>query len=131
MDDIKKKYSILIVDDDKFLLDMYSLKFQENDFEVHTAFGGEEALEQMKDKASYFDIILLDLVMPAIDGFEVLTRMRAEKLCKKASVIVLSNLGEPSDIEKAQNLEIDGYIVKASATPSEVVKKVLEVVEKG
>ena len=127
---MKKRYKILIVDDDIFLLEMYSQKFKEHNFEIYTALSSQEALSQLEDNALSPDILIVDIVMPSMDGFELLKRIRDEKLCENARVLVLSNLGEQSDIEKAKQLGIDGYIVKAGATPSEVVEKVIEMVEK-
>lgn len=125
--DNETKTKILIVDDDRFLLDMYTLKFKENDFEVESAFGSENALTKLKD-GLVVDVILTDIVMPAMDGFEFLGKIKEENLTSGAKVIVLSNLGQPSDIEKGEKLGADGYIVKASATPSEVVAKVTEII---
>jgi CheY-like chemotaxis protein len=118
--------SILIVDDDRFLLDMYSLKFKERGFAVHAALGSMEALERLQEGVRP-DVVLLDIVMPAMDGFEFLEKVKKEHLTGEAKLIVLSNLGQQSDVDKASRLGADGYIVKASATPSEVVTKVLEV----
>lgn len=118
-----KKKKILIVDDDRFLLDMYSVKFHENGFDVVSAMGGEEALGKIKE-GGLPDVILLDLVMPNIDGFEVLERLKADANATRVPAIVLTNLGEASDIDRAMKLGATGYIVKASCTPSEVVEKV-------
>lgn len=120
--EIPKK--ILIVDDDKFLLDMYTYKFKEKKFDVMQALGSIEALNKLKEGITP-DVILLDVVMPAMDGFELLTLIKSEKLAPNAKVIMLSNLGQPSDVEKGRSLGARGYVVKASATPSEVVEKVL------
>ncbi len=117
---------ILIVDDDKFLLDMYSFKFREKGFEVTQAFGSIDAVNKLKG-GILPDIILLDVVMPAMDGFELLGLIKSEKLAPEAKVIVLSNLGQPSDIERGRTLGASGYVIKASATPSEVVEKVVTV----
>ena len=124
-----KKYSVLIVDDDKFLLDMYALKFSEQGFDVHTAFSGTDALAKLQAGSSKMDIILLDVVMPGVDGFDVLQEVKKNKLAPQVKIIILSNLGAKEDIDKGMALGADGYIVKASATPSEVVKKVLEIIE--
>ncbi len=121
---------ILIVDDDKFLLDMYSFKFNEKGFEVVQAFGSVDAINKLKGGVAP-DIILLDVVMPAMDGFEVLGLIRSEKLAPSAKVIVLSNLGQPSDIERGRALGASGYVIKASATPTEVVGKVMTVLDGG
>ncbi len=124
-----KKYKILIVDDDKFLLDMYTLKFKEKGFEVDSAFGSIKALAKLKEDNG-FDIIIMDVVMPAMDGFELLSEIKKGKLAEGAKMVILSNLGQPSDIEKGEKLGADGYIVKADSTPSEVVTKIAELVGK-
>ena len=114
---------ILIVDDDEFLLDIYSLKFREAGFDVSLAQGGEEALNLLR-QGSTLDVILLDIVMPTIDGFEFLRIAAKENIIRNAIVIVLSNLGQKDDIDKGLTLGAKDYIVKANSTPSEVVKKV-------
>lgn len=124
-DEIRKK--VLIVDDDKFLLDMYTIKFTENNFDVIAALGSVEALTKIKDGINP-DIALLDVVMPAMDGFELLETIKRDKLAPRAKVIILSNLGQQSDIDKGRALGADGYIVKANATPSEVVEKVKAII---
>lgn len=124
-----KKYSVLIVDDDKFLLDMYSMKFSERGFDVDVAFGSVEALEKLKGGAKP-DIMLLDIVMPTMDGFEFLAEVKKSNLAEGAVVIILSNLGQQEDVDKGAQLGADGYIVKASSTPTEVVDKVLEITKK-
>lgn len=121
------KKKILIVDDDSFLLDMYALKFTESGFEVIPSDGSEEALSKLRGGVVP-DIMLLDIVMPKMDGFELMQTINKEKLAVDAVKIVLSNRGQPSDIEAGSTLGASGYIVKASATPSEVVKKVKEIV---
>ncbi len=124
-DEIRKK--VLIVDDDKFLLDMYTIKFTENNFDVVAALGSVEALTKIKDGINP-DVALLDVVMPAMDGFELLETIKRDKLAPHAKVIILSNLGQQSDIDKGNTLGADGYIVKANATPSEVVARVKEII---
>jgi len=121
-----KKYSLLIIDDDKFLLDMYSMKFNEKDFNVEVAFGSVEALEKLKGGFKP-DIILLDIIMPTMDGFELLSEIKKNNLAPGAVVIILSNLGQQEDVEKGVRLGADGYIIKASSTPTEVVNKVNDI----
>lgn len=121
---------IFICDDDKFLLDMYTFKFKEKGFEVTQAFGSVDALSKLKGGMRP-DVILLDVVMPAMDGFELLSLIKSENLIGDAKVIILSNLGQSSDVEKGRVLGASGYVVKASATPSEVVEKVMTVLGGG
>lgn len=123
-----KPHSILIVDDDTFLIDMYALKFTESKFDVHTALGSAAALEQLKGGLKP-DILLLDVVMPQMDGFELLERINEENLAPQAVRIILSNRGERADIERGTSLGARGYIVKASATPSEVIEQVRAIME--
>ena len=117
---------ILIVDDDKFLLDMYTFKFKENGFEVIQAVGSTDALSKLKS-GIVPDMMLLDVVMPKMDGFELLAIIKAEKLAPDAKIIILSNLGQAVDVEKGRNLGANGYVIKALSTPSEVVAKVVAV----
>lgn len=120
------KYKVLIIDDDKFLLDIYTVKFKESGLIVDTATGGEEALVKLRENKNY-DILLLDIVMPVMDGFAFLEKKKEENLVPKAIVVILSNQGQVSDIDKAKKYGINGYIVKASTIPSEVLKEVLNI----
>ena len=122
----KRDYTVMIVDDDRFLLDMYTLKFTESGFDVISSFGSGDALGKLRE-GLVPDIMLLDVVMPKMSGFELMQVINNEKLGGSAVKIVLSNLGQPADIEKGETLGASGYIVKASATPTEVVGKVREI----
>ena len=127
-EDGKKK--VFIVEDDKFLLDMYVIKFGEHGFEVATANGGEQALEKLKTEKISPSIMLLDLVMPGMSGFELLESVKTQNLLPDTPMVILSNLGQKEDVDRGMALGADGYIVKASATPSEVVKKVTDIMDK-
>lgn len=120
---------IFIVDDDSFLLDMYALKFSQSSFEVTTALGALPALEKLRGGYTP-DVILTDIVMPVVDGFEFLEKIRTENLAPESIRIVLSNRGQESDIKKGEDLGASGYIVKASTTPSEVIAQVVAIIEK-
>lgn len=123
-----KKYKILIIDDDKFLSDMYVIKFKEEGFDVVAASGSSDTLDKLEQEKD-FDIVLMDVVMPKMDGFELLEKIKTENLAEGANIIMLSNLGQKSDVEKGYELGADGYIIKAGTTPSGVVKKTLEIAE--
>ena len=125
----KTKHKILIIDDDEFLLDMYAVKFKEEGFEVELARGGKEALNKIKE-GIYPEVVLLDVVMPGMDGFELLEIIRKEKLIPTSKIIILSNLSQKEHLDKGTNLGVADYVVKAYFTPSEVVKKVNEVLLK-
>jgi two-component system, OmpR family, lantibiotic biosynthesis response regulator NisR/SpaR len=124
-----EKRKILIVDDDNFLLDMYALKFSQNNFEVYTAPSGAQVLEKLKGGLSP-DVILMDIIMPEMDGFEMLAQINRENLCPNCIKIVLSNKSQQSDIDKGNKLGVAGYIVKANSTPAEVIDQVVKILEK-
>ena len=119
-----KQLKILLIDDDRFLLDMYLLKFKKSGFEIDTSSSTANALEKLRDGNKY-DIILLDIIMPNIDGLELLKIIRTEKLVPDAVIIMLTN--QADDLEKAKTFGVDDYIIKATMIPSEVVSKVTDV----
>lgn len=113
---------VLIVDDDVFLLDMYAIKFKESGFLVEIAKNGEEAIA--KTKSLNPDVILLDIVMPKMDGFDVLREIKKDNIAPNAVIFILTNLGQKEDVDRGLKLGASDYIVKAHFTPSEVVAKV-------
>jgi CheY-like chemotaxis protein len=108
-------YRIYLTDDDRFLLDMYAVKFKAAGHEVTAFQSGRAVLEELRAKPAP-DALLLDVVMPEIDGFQVLDTIR--------------NQGQETDIEKAKALGAAGYIIKASAIPSEVYAETIAIIEK-
>jgi len=118
---------ILIIDDDKFLLDMYAMKFSGKDFDIETSQSASDSLAKIVG-GYHPDVVLLDLVMPGFDGFAFLEEVQKKKLVPETKIIVFSNLGQKDDIEKVMKLGAAGYIIKASSTPSEVVSKVNQIV---
>ena len=121
MENQKKK--VLIVDDDNFLLSMYTLKFTKSNYEVVAANGPFDALDKLKNGYKP-DAMILDVIMPGMDGIELLQTVRREHLADHAKVLILSNQGESTDIDRAKAVGIDGYIVKATSIPSEIVAAV-------
>ncbi len=119
-----EKRKILIVEDDSFLLDMYALKFSQNNFDVFTAQSGVQALEKLKG-GLHPEIILMDIIMPEMDGFEMLEKINAEKLSESSTKVILSNKGQQEDIDKGRALGAEGFIVKANSTPAEVIDQVI------
>jgi len=124
---MEKGKKVLIVDDDKFLLDMYSIKFREGGFEVEVGVGGEDGLQKLRGGLE-IDVIMLDIVMPGVDGFAFLEAVKKENLGGAPKLVVLSNQGQKEEIKKAQDMGADDYIVKASAIPSEVLEQVKKIV---
>ncbi len=121
--------TVLIVDDDSFILDMYAVKFTEAGYTVDTARSVEEALGKLREGAR-FDTILLDMIMPMLTGLDLLKAIHAESLGGDPLCIVLSNQGEKADIEAANELGANGYIIKANLIPSEVVRTVADYEQK-
>lgn len=124
MDNIKK---ILLVEDDPFLLDMYSMKFKEAGFDLVIAQDGELALIKVKEECP--DLILLDIVLPKKDGFEVLRNLKSDGHTAKIPVVLLTNLGLDGDVKRGLELGAKGYIVKAHFTPTEVIAKIKEILK--
>ncbi len=125
-------YRVYLVDDDRFLLDLYAVKFRNAGHDVSVFGSGEDLLTALRKAGTQApDAILLDLIMPGVGGFEALEAMRKENLAKGSKVIILSNQGQGSDIERAKQLAADGYIIKASAIPSEVLAETLRTIEAG
>lgn len=121
-----KKYTVFLVDDDKFLLDMYKKRFEQDGAEVEVAVGSEEALAKLRTGLEP-DVLVLDIIMPAMDGVELLGVIRKEKLASSSIVVMLTNESNKEAVDKAKLLGINGYIVKATAIPSEVVEKIKEI----
>ena len=119
---------ILIIEDDPFLSEIYVIKFEEAGFEVSLAEDGSIGLQKAKDEQP--DVLILDIVMPNLDGLGVLKLMKAEQETKDIPIIILSNLGEKEDVEKGLELGASAYIIKAHYTPAEVVAKVKSILNK-
>lgn len=114
---------LLLIDDDAFLRDMYATKFTASGYLVEAADSGLAAL-RILESDSEFDVILLDMIMPGMTGAELIKEIYQQHPDIKAKCIVLSNQGQPEDIEDAKKAGAIGYIIKAESVPSEVIKKV-------
>lgn len=122
------KKTILVVDDDKFLLTMYQTKFGKAGWDASVAQSATEALQKLRDGLAPAAIIF-DIVMPVVDGVEFVSTVKKEKLAPRAALIALTNQGqEDGNIEKIKALGVAGYIVKAALIPSEVVGMVERIV---
>lgn len=114
--------NVLIAEDDNFLCEAYKLKLQKEGFGLKFAQNGEEAIALLKDYTP--NVILLDLIMPKVDGFEVLEYLNKNNLLSKIKVIVASNLGQQDDIEKATKMGASDYIIKSNLSMQDLVKKI-------
>ena len=120
---------ILLVDDDTFLRDMYATKFLECGHDVTPAIHASDAL-RILETVTDFDLMLVDMIMPGMTGVELLTELKNNMPQLTMKRIVLSNQGQDQDIEEATDAGAIGYIIKAQSVPSEVVKKVEEIMAK-
>lgn len=119
-----KKPKLLIVEDDKFLRDLATKTLEKQNLQVVAAVDGEQGIALAEQELP--DIILLDILLPGIDGFEVLKRARANPALAKTKIAMLSNFGQREDIEKALKLGADKFFVKANFTLDEIVSEVKE-----
>lgn len=116
---------ILIIEDDKFLRQLVSRKLSKQDFEIAEAVDGESGLEKVKKEDP--DLVLLDLILPGMDGFEVLSEIEEDPELSSIPVVILSNLGQKDEIEKGLQMGAEDYLVKAHFTLGEIVEKIKEV----
>lgn len=114
--------TILVVEDDDFIRDLFVTKLSSLGYKVEVAKDGRDALTKIKTAKPA--LVLLDLVLPKMDGFEVLSHVREDEAASAIPIVVLSNLGEPKDITKAKDLGARDYIIKANYTPSEIASKI-------
>lgn len=119
---------VLIVEDDTFLANIYKTKFEMEGFQVSVAENGEAGLNDVKKKKP--DIVLLDILLPKMDGFTVLKNLKSDDEVKNIPVILLTNLGQKDDVEKGLELGAVDYLIKAHFKPSETVQKVKKVLNK-
>jgi DNA-binding response OmpR family regulator len=113
---------ILIIEDDKFLRQLITQKLLKEGYDVLEAIDGEEGLKKVKEEKP--DLVLLDLILPGIDGFEALSQMKKEDSLARIPIIILSNLGQKEDVERGLNLGAVDYLIKAHFTPGEIIEKV-------
>lgn len=123
------KYKILFLDDDEFITDMYSLKFNQAGHDFRAVSDAEAALAELRDGFNP-DAIVTDLIMPKIDGFKFLEMAKEENLIGSAAVIVLSNQGETEDLTRARDFGAVGHIIKANTIPTEVLGIITELIRK-
>jgi len=118
---------ILLIEDDKFLRELIIQKLAKEDYDLFEAVNGEEGIKIAKSQKP--DLMLLDLILPEVDGFEVLSRMKEDSELSQIPVIILSNLGQKDDIEKGLKLGAVDYLIKAHFTPNEIIEKVKSVLK--
>lgn len=117
---------ILIIEDEEILTNLLQKKLTREGYEISTAEDGEEGLKEMRETKP--DLILLDIIMPKKDGFEVMEEMAKDKELKDIPVIIVSNSGQPVEIERAQKLGAKDWLIKTQFDPKEVIDKVVKVI---
>ncbi|HUW71994.1 MAG TPA: response regulator [Candidatus Humimicrobiaceae bacterium] len=124
---------ILLIEDDPFLVDIYTTKFKESGFDIEVATDGEQGLRELSEKN--FDLLLLDIVLPQVDGWEVLEKIKALKVnikhLENLKIIILSNLGQKEEVERGIEMGAIRYFIKAHYTPSEVVAEIEQLLKRG
>jgi DNA-binding response OmpR family regulator len=114
--------TILIIEDDKFLRELITQKLVKEGYDALMAIDGEEGIKKVREGKP--DLVLLDLILPGIDGFEVLSRMKEDENLAKIPVIILSNLGQREEVERGLKLGANDYMIKAHFTPREIIDKI-------
>ncbi len=122
------KAHVMVVEDDAFLSGIYQKKFEMEGYKVSAADNGERALADIKKKKP--DIILLDILLPKLDGFAVLEKLKTDAATKDIPVILLTNLGQKDDVDKGLKAGAVDYLIKAHFKPSEILDKVKKVLHK-
>ncbi len=116
---------ILVVEDDKFLRELITQKLSREGYDVYEGVDGEDGVKKAKESKP--DIILLDLILPGIDGFEVLAKIKEDSDLVNIPVVILSNLGQRDDVERGLKLGAVDFLIKAHFTPGEIIEKVQKI----
>ena len=118
---------ILVVEDDKFLRELIIKKLLGEGYETVDAVDGEEGIKKIKEEKP--DLVLLDLILPGIDGFGVLSQIKEDSTVSSTPVIILSNLGQKDDVERGLKLGAVDYLIKAHFTPGEIIEKIKNILK--
>ncbi len=119
--------NILIIEDDEFLRGLINKKLTAEGFNMISAIDGEEGIKKAKEEK--LDLILLDMVLPNVDGFDVLSKIKEDPVASSIPVIILSNLSRKEDIDRGVKLGAIDYIIKAQFTPEEIIDKVKNILK--
>ena len=119
---------ILLVEDEEIISDLLQRKLKKEGYEVLVASDGKEGLKSMRETEP--DLILLDIIMPKIGGFEVMEEMNKDPKLKKIPVIIISNSGQPVELERAVELGAKDWLIKTEFDPQDVIEKVVKQIGK-
>ncbi len=123
-----KQKSILIIEDDSFLANIYKNKFEAEGFKVYTETDGQSGLASFEKKVP--SLVLLDVLLPKLDGFSIIKKAKSSKKLKHIPIVLLTNLGHKDDVKKGMDLGAEDYLIKAHFKPSETVNKVKNILNK-
>jgi CheY-like chemotaxis protein len=115
---------ILLVEDEDIMVDLLQRKLKKEGYEVFVARDGEEGLKKMREMDPKPDLILLDIIMPKMGGFEVMEEMAKDEKLKNIPVIIISNSGQPVELDRAKKLGAKDWLIKTEFDPKEVLEKV-------
>ncbi|MCX6761796.1 MAG: response regulator [Candidatus Moranbacteria bacterium] len=127
MEDSKK--TVMIIEDDRFVMDIYHTKLTQSGFAVVNAENGLEALKKLREEKQIPDLILLDIIMPYLGGLEVLEEVKKDERLKNIPVILLTNLSQKTEIDRGMALGAKDFLIKSHFTPSEVLEKIKTVLK--
>ncbi|MFZ2192814.1 MAG: response regulator [Candidatus Moraniibacteriota bacterium] len=127
---MEQKKKIMIVEDDTFVMDIYHTKLAQEGFSVISAGNGIEGLEKLKDDNNIPDLMLLDILMPYMDGLEMLAEIKKDERLKNIPVVLLTNLSQKDDVDRGLGLGANDYLIKSHFTPSEVLEKIAQYLKK-
>lgn len=119
--------TILIIEDDTFIRNLISQKLIQEGYDIFETIDGKEGIKKLKEKKP--DLVLLDLILPGIDGFEVLSKMKEDPNLSAIPVIILSNLEQREDVERGLKLGAVDYLIKAHHTPAEIIEKIKNILK--
>lgn len=125
---MEEKKTILLVEDDAFVSDIYQTRLEQEGYKLVLAENGLEAMKKIEEQIPH--LILLDIIMPYMDGMEVLKKLKANDKWKKIPVIILTNLSQKEEVDEGLGIGADDYLIKSHFTPSEVVEKVRTILKK-
>jgi len=113
---------ILLIEDEKIMINLLEKKLTQEGYDVRVAVNGEEGLKAMREEKP--DIVLLDIIMPKLGGFEVMEEMGKDPVLKEIPIVIISNSGQPVELDKAKELGAKDWLIKTEFDPQEVVEKV-------
>jgi len=124
---MSRKKTILLVEDDEFLAELYATKLKLEGYDVILATDGERGYKLANEKNP--DLILLDIILPKMDGFEILKKLKTQNKTKSLPIILLTNLSQKDEVKRGLDLGADDYLIKAHFMPSEVILKIKKILK--